>query len=772
MKERLNEAFDGFYTRVLGKELSPLRKGYKDMKGALSEALDGLYAKVLGKEPSPLRITIIIIVAAFICEAVAMVILSFLPPFSMPFEALLDSTLLVILLTPVLYFLLIRPQIVDFAKRMRAEDGLRESEERYRSLSRATFEGIVFSKEGIVHDCNRQFSDMIGYGRDEMIGMDARELVFPDDRELVRSKILAGYEEPYEHGLLCKDGTVKYVEVHGQAVTVKGERFRVTALRDITGRKRSEEALEVRTRQQAVVARLGLLAVYGIGLTVLFDEAVDGLSKTLGVEYCKVLELLPDHKALILRSGVGWKEGLVGKATVSAGRDSQAGYTLLSTEPVIVKDLHDETRFSGPPLLVEHGVVSGMSVIIGNMETPFGVLGVHTSSMRVFTEDDVNFLQAVANIIAGTIQRMDYEDNIRSQVQRLSALRNIDKAICSTDELHVILSELLKQVTSQLGVDAADILLFNPETQVLEYGGGHGFRSTALQYTRLEMGKSYAGRVAQERTIISIKNLHEAYKGFRRSPLLPEEGFFAYVGVPLVAKGQVKGVLEIFHRTPINPEKEWLDFLESLAGEAAIAIENATMCNDLQKSNIELTHAYDATIEGWVRALAMRHEWTETHSQNVIDITLRINRTMGMGDDELVHVRRGALLHDIGKMAVPDSILNKPGKLTDEEWEVMRKHPVYAYKMLSPIPFLRPALDIPYCHHEKWDGKGYPRGLTGEAIPLAARIFSVADVVDALTSDRPYRPAWPLEKVKDHIHSLSGKDFDPKIVDLFLAQEL
>src|SRR5581483_9371106 len=134
-------------------------------------------------------------------------------------------------------------------------------------------------------------------------------------------------------------------------------------------------------------------------------------------------------------------------------------------------------------------------------------------------------------------------------------------------------------------------------------------------------------------------------------------------------------------------------------------------------------------------------------------------------------VRRGALLHDIGKMGVPDNILLKPGKLTDEEWEIMRRHPQYAFDLLTPISYLRRSLDIPFCHHEKWDGTGYPRGLKGEEIPLVARIFAVVDVWDAVTSDRPYRPAWTKDQALKHIQEQSGSHFDPRVVRTFLDMQ-
>jgi putative nucleotidyltransferase with HDIG domain len=236
----------------------------------------------------------------------------------------------------------------------------------------------------------------------------------------------------------------------------------------------------------------------------------------------------------------------------------------------------------------------------------------------------------------------------------------------------------------------------------------------------------------------------------------------------LIAKGQLKGVLEIFNREALNPDPEWLDYLETLGRQAAIAIENAQLFEGLQKSNQELFMAYDATIAGWSHAMDLRDKETEGHTQRVSELTLKLAERMGISQQEQVHIRRGALLHDIGKLGVPDQILLKPGKLTEEEWVIMRKHPTYALEMLMPIYYLRPALDIPYCHHEKWDGTGYPRGLKGEEIPLAARIFAVVDVWDALRSDRPYRDGWSPKKTRDYILAESGKHFEPKVVEIFM----
>jgi PAS domain S-box-containing protein len=396
----------------------------------------------------------------------------------------------------------------------------------------------------------------------------------------------------------------------------------------------------------------------------------------------------------------------------------------------------------------------------------------HADAERVIVELDIaQFLWegrvAAQLIVHDTTERKQVEAQLRRQVDRLAALRAIDLAITTSPDLQTTLTVILEQVTAQLSVDAAHVLLFNPQSQVLEYAAGKGSNPEAFQHTPIQLGRDFAGRVAQDRRLLHIPNIAET-TDIRCALLLASEGFVAYYGVPLVTKMQLQGVLEIFQRAPLAPEPSWLNFLEALAGQAAIALDNAALFERLERSNHELMRAYDTTIEGWSRALDLRDKETEGHTRRVTELTMRLTQAMGMSEGELVHVRRGALLHDIGKMGVPDAILLKPGPLDEDEWVIMRRHPVYAYQMLLPIAYLQEALDIPYCHHEKWDGSGYPRGLKGEQIPLAARIFAVVDVWDAMRSDRPYRKGHSAAETREYIRSLAGTHFDPEVVRVFL----
>ena len=627
----------------------------------------------------------------------------------------------------------------EFRNREQAEMALRDSEEKYRMLMLHANDGIVIAdaETGSILDVNQRIEELTGRPADDLIGKHIAELHPDRDRDRCRKLFQeAGEQESTIRGDLCvlhrggEDIDIP-VEISASIVEINGKKIIQGIFRDITRRRAAEEA-ERKEKERAE----RYLDVAGVMIRV--------LDRTGNV-------ILINRKG---REILGYEEEeIVGKNWFDVFVPERSGSEIrMVFNGLINGDL-------GPAEYYENPVVtrSGEERLIAW----------HNSLLR----DDAG--QVIATLSSGEdiTDRKKAEEQAQYRLKRLSALHAIDMIISSSLDLRETLREFLDLVITQLPVDAADILLLNPHTQTLEYAAMQGFRNAHIMHSRLRLGEGIAGQAALEHRSIGIPNLLAPDSGFLRAPLLEGEGFVAYYAVPLVAKGRVTGVLEVLHRSPLVYDEEGVGYLEALAAQAAIAIDNATLFQDLQRSNAELVLAYDTTIEGWARALELRDQETEGHTQRAAEMTLRLAQAMGMQEGELVHVHRGALLHDIGKMSIPDSILLKTGPLTEEEWAIMRRHPIYAFELLSPISYLRPALDIPYCHHERWDGAGYPRGLKGEHIPLAARIFALADTWDALYSERRYHPAWPEDRVREHIRSLAGTQLDPKVVEVFLDME-
>ena len=393
-----------------------------------------------------------------------------------------------------------------------------------------------------------------------------------------------------------------------------------------------------------------------------------------------------------------------------------------------------------------------------------------TSSQNPVTEAQFSRVSFIAHQITSGILRRRSEDHIRIQFQRLNTLNEINRMINATMDLHLTMEILVKKIRYLLQVDAATIWLVDPDQQTIDLFAQEGCNNPASLKQHIGYNHGLVGQVAMDRAILHISDLPKAAARFDFNKCILNEGFVVYVGVPLISKGELKGVLEIFIRSPFVPSEDWLDFLEILGGQAALAIENVQVFNALHKTNKELMVAYDATIEGWSRALDLHDHKTSGHTKRVTEMTLKFAETMNFSPAELVNIRRGVLLHDIGKLGIPDNILLKTEPLTPEELQIMHQHPKFAWELLSQIDYLRSALDIPYCHHENWDGSGYPRGLKGEEIPFTARLFAVINVWDKLTCESSNNSTWPHEKALQYIQERSGSEFDPSIVNVFINQ--
>lgn len=657
----------------------------------------------------------------------------------------------------------------QYRQREEASRALHESSEYLNSLINTIGDAIftVSFPERRIEFVNQAVLDIFGYQPEEVIGRTAR-LFYADETSFIEYGLrLQAAVERGEHTLKSelelrrKDGRHLWCEIHTTFLPSEAPKRVISVLRDITERKRHERQVEA----QALVAQ-------ALGETLELQPLLDRLL-TAAIHAVPSAEkgfiLLVDEQGVLRsRSLKGYTDPRVRNLALPANI-GYASRALSQRRPLIIADVSadPEIRYSGE---IEElaSVQSAIVVPLVIQERAIGVIALESSRRKAaFDEGDLNILSSMASTAALVIENARLYEETFNRLERIEALRKIDMAITSSLDPRVSLNVLLDQVTARLKVDAAAVLLYNPHLRELTFAAGRGFYTTAIERSRLRLGEGHAGRAALERRLVNVMDLNQNLEQFVRADLLRGERFVSYIAAPMISKGRVLGVLEVFHRAPVDATAEWLAFLEALAAQAAIAIDNAQLFDDLQRSNLELIRAYDSTIEGWSRALDLRDKETEGHTQRVTELTLKLAQEMGVSEQEIVHMRRGALLHDIGKMGVPDNILLKAAPLTPDEWEIMRKHPEFAYEMLFQIAYLRPALDIPYCHHEKWDGTGYPRGLKGEQIPLAARIFAVVDVWDALTSDRPYRPAWSKQAALEYINGQSGKHFDPEVVQVF-----
>lgn len=438
--------------------------------------------------------------------------------------------------------------------------------------------------------------------------------------------------------------------------------------------------------------------------------------------------------------------------------------------------------FSGLWILFSDRLVESLShdpLIITRIQTYKGVAFVLASAGIIFIlmfremkrrEDAWQTFDHDRNDFMEDLKRNNAE--LQRRAENLATINSLGQNLADTfdlEEIYIYLKEAIRELVPM--VSGICLALYNNERQWLNctYTNQEGEDETMTHNNPIPLdlpGYEAPREAIRARQPLLIHDLPTMPINFP-SPenTLPPK---AVLYVPMLSHETVVGLLQVQSCTPDYFSADKVELLTIAANAAGIAIQNALLVDQLQRSNLDLTQAYDATIAGWSRAMELRDRETEGHTQRVALLTVRLASKLGIQGEKLVHVRRGALLHDIGKMGIPDTILLKKGPLTHEERSIMQDHPTYAYQMIEPIAYLRPALDIPYCHHERWNGSGYPRGLRGEEIPLPARIFAVVDVWDALLSNRPYHVAWPIHKARDYIVQQEGILFDPAVVKVFL----
>ncbi len=656
---------------------------------------------------------------------------------------------------------------------------LAQREEYFRSLIENIFDTtLLLNADATIRYVSPSVTPMLGYAPDALIGDRVFRFVHPDDLPRATTAFANRLEQPgmdptpIEIRVRHRDESWRTVESVGNNLlnlpAVKGI---VINLRDITVRKQAEQALGL---QNAKLAALQMVSL-GLTSTLALQDVLQRIAETAQalVESVHAHIYLYDPAQDTLTLGAShWAARAL--PLPLQPRRSGTTYTVARTgQAAFIQDASAAPAYAHQPADRRPGALACLPLKKGDVV--LGTLNLGYWKPTQFDAETRAFLELMASQAAIAIQNARlYEAakrdaaELADRVEHLALLNEISRGVTTLD-LQRIQQTALEKIAAHFGASQAAIALFDPvkasaTVTAIEPADDPGRGLTF----RLADSPSFAAAVRQREPIVWEDNPADTSD----RPLLAylrSRQIRSLVVAPLVVKDQVLGLIVVqLNERKLEPQE--LSLLQTMANQVATAIENAGLFDNLQHANQELALAYDTTLEGWSRALDLRDRETEGHCERVTNLTVRLGRVMGLPDAELVQVRRGALLHDIGKMGIPDAILLKPDALTPAEWTVMRRHPTYAFELLSPIAFLRPALDIPYCHHEKWDGTGYPRGLKGEEIPLAARLFAVVDVWDALRSDRPYRAGWQEERVREHIRALAGSHFDAGVASTFLEQ--
>jgi len=612
----------------------------------------------------------------------------------------------------------------DITEHKQAEEALQESEARLRAVVQTANDAIItMDMQGSIVDWNAAAEMIFGYSADEALGKPVNQIVPKQFREQMHHRVERTHTSNERHIIgkmievsgLAKDGREFPIEMSLAEWKTQAGNFFTAIIRDISERKQAEEQIsqsEKKYRELFEVNKDGI-AIFLLnphGPPGTFVEVNEAAPQMLGYTREEMLQLTPT--------------ALEPNVTQEQLQIRQAGFD-------------------------SKGAAS------------FETILQHKNGHPVFAEFSAQMIQyegkpAIMNIVRDITKRKQRENELRAIATLSAALRT---APTRAEMLPVIIEE----INILLNSDAATVEIIDQQTGNVTTEVANGLW-TNLAGARQAKGTGINAIISQTLEPYITHDLENDPNIFYHE--WARAGIRGSAGVPLIAQDELIGFIWVGRKTDISELEVRL--LASVTDIAANAIYRATLHEQTQKDAADLALAYDTTLEGWARALELRDHETEGHTRRVVQTTLDLARIMGIRESEMENVRRGALLHDIGKMGIPDSILLKPGALDDDEWKTMRQHPEYAYKLLEPIEYLRPVLDIPYCHHERWDGTGYPRKLKGEQIPLEARIFAVVDVWDALTSDRPYRLAWSKEKSLAYIAEQRGGYFDPEIVEAFL----
>jgi len=607
-------------------------------------------------------------------------------------------------------------------------------------------------------------AEITGYAPEQLMHnkkISYQDIIHPDDRENVHQEIQAAVEKgnryQLDYRIITADNVEKWVWEQGNAiVSDTGAAFLEGYVADNTDKK-------IRELQIQAIIETGDILRNALRLNDFCPELIGKVREIYQADCTALLMPTSRERITVIQFAQGrWEELLGEEIPLPEG----LGQISLQDDKI---SLHDRENASVGMDKVFDGKISRFMAFLPLFIDP-GQIGMLALGRETkFKGTELETMIAISDMLIPAIERSNLLKKVESQLKHLESLHAIDQAITSNFDLKVVNNIILDQVCKELDGDAADILILNKATNILENIGATGFMDPMIRNIRVPLTTSVAGKVLLENKRYSIYNLEENPLWFVRKNMQVEnfKSFFAY---PMVIKGETIGVMEVFMRKVFYPDRDWDVFLEALATQAAVAYDSFKKYSELQRMQQNASASFRSTLETWSRSLELHDLESQGHIRRVTNDTIRLARELGMDESKLPDIERGALLHDIGKIGIMDEILLKKGDLTEEDWKEIKRHPQIARDLLSNVKLLEDALDIPYSHHENWDGSGYPQGLKGEQIPLSARIFAVVDTFDAMTSARPYRQAWTKSEAITYLREQKGKKFDPQVVDLFIEQ--
>ncbi len=637
----------------------------------------------------------------------------------------------------------------DVTERKQTEQALLESQSRLEAIISSALNGIITMDESQkIILFNPSAERIFGYSAAEALGQPL-EMLIPRRYYHSHAKHVEGYaatgETARKKGLLDSlygiraNGEEFPMEAFISNSKVDGQRFFTVIFQDITERRQAEDALKESERKFRALAENIPSTVY---------QCNNDDRYTMFYLNDSVEKLTGYPKKIFLEEGLTFFDLYHPDDLKYIPKPFDAGFVL--PEKLSIHITYRIKHKSGEWRWVD--------------EWGTGVV------------DDEGKVQYIEGVMVDITEWKRAEEDLRRHAMELETLAAASSALRTAQNVTEMVPILARHALRAVNGTYASIFLLDPETEEFVSRGWYSLDAEVdltlpdESRVRHSLNEGITGRVATNGNIYITEDIQNdpfiLILDWEKERLKNVHGG---ISLPLRAREKIIGIMHIWSARPRIFNDSDIRLLTALAETTSSAIHRAILFEQTLKHANELATAYDSTLAGWARALELRDELTEGHTRRVTDLTIKLAHALNIPENEIIHIRRGALLHDIGKMGIPDSILHKPGAFTAQERKIMQQHTQYAYDMLVSIPFLQAALDIPYCHHEHWDGAGYPRGLIGEEIPLAARIFSVVDVWDALTSDRPYRLAWSKDKTRDYILERVGKQFDPKIVEVFFS---